>query len=59
MRIAFAAESRARVDAFHAFKAGAKDNGSLGARYHPGHYRAFAIGPDGHDIEAVCRRTET
>jgi len=59
MHIAFAAESRAQVNAFYeaALKAGAKDNGPPGVRehYHPNYYGAFVIGPDGHNIEAVCR----
>lgn len=60
MHIAFAAESRAQVDAFYraALAAGATDNGPPGIReiYHPDYYGAFVIGPDGHNIEAVCRR---
>jgi catechol 2,3-dioxygenase-like lactoylglutathione lyase family enzyme len=60
MHIAFAAESRAQVDAFYeaALKAGAKDNGPPGIReiYHPSYYGAFVIDPDGHNIEAVCHR---
>ncbi|MGE0801030.1 MAG: VOC family protein [Lautropia sp.] len=62
MHIAFAAESRAQVDAFYeaALDAGAKDNGPPGVReiYHPNYYGAFVIGPDGHNIEAVCHRAE-
>lgn len=56
--VAFVAESRAQVDAFHtaAMAAGARDNGAPGLRrhYHPNYYGAFAIDPDGHNIEAVC-----
>ncbi|WP_299342145.1 VOC family protein [uncultured Pseudoxanthomonas sp.] len=56
--IAFTAGSRAQVDAFHeaALAAGARDNGAPGLRahYHPTYYGAFAIDPDGHNIEAVC-----
>ena len=39
-----------------ALEAGAKDNGAPGVRehYHPNYYGAFVIGPDGHNIEAVC-----
>lgn len=59
MHIAFAAESRAQVRAFYeaALAAGAQDNGAPGVRaiYHPDYYSAFVIGPDGHNIEAVCR----
>ena len=34
----------------------ARDNGAPGLRphYHPHYYGAFAIDPDGHNIEAVC-----
>lgn len=56
--IAFTARSRAQVDAFHAeaLAAGAADNGAPGLRpqYHPDYYGAFAIDPDGNNIEAVC-----
>jgi catechol 2,3-dioxygenase-like lactoylglutathione lyase family enzyme len=56
--IAFRAENRAQVDAFHkaAMAAGGKDNGGPGVRamYHPNYYAAFALDPDGHNIEAVC-----
>jgi catechol 2,3-dioxygenase-like lactoylglutathione lyase family enzyme len=59
---AFAARSRAEVDAFHAaaLKAGGTDNGSPGLRdtaqgYPPGYYAAFALDPDGNNIEAVWR----
>ena len=40
--------------------AGAKDNGVPGIRtiYHPNYYGAFVIGPDGHNIEAVCHQPE-
>ena len=58
LHIAFAARNRAEVDAFHAaaLAAGGKDNGAPGLRphYHPNYYGAFAIAPDGHNIEAVC-----
>ena len=58
LHIAFAARNRAEVDAFHAaaLAAGGKDNGAPGLRphYHPNYYGAFAIDPDGHNIEAVC-----
>ena len=56
--VAFAASSRAAVDAFHAaaLSAGASDNGAPGLRphYHPNYYGAFVRDPDGHNIEAVC-----
>jgi len=55
--LAFTARSRKEVDAFHAaaLAAGAKDFGAPGLRpeYHPNYYGAFAIDPDGHNIEAV------
>jgi catechol 2,3-dioxygenase-like lactoylglutathione lyase family enzyme len=62
LHIAFAAESRKLVDAFYeaAIAAGGKDNGPPGLRphYHPSYYGAFVIGPDGHNIEAVCHAPE-
>lgn len=58
LHIAFAAENRGQVDAFHraALAAGARDNGPPGLRpkYHANYYAAFVIGPDGHNIEVVC-----
>jgi catechol 2,3-dioxygenase-like lactoylglutathione lyase family enzyme len=58
LHIAFAAASREEVDAFYraALAAGGKDNGAPGLRpnYHANYYAAFVIGPDGHNIEAVC-----
>jgi len=58
MHLAFAARSRAAVDAFYAaaLRLGAKDNGAPGLRadYHPNYYGAFVFDPDGHPIEAVC-----
>ena len=57
IHVCLAAESRADVDAFHAaaLAAGGRDNGAPGIRahYHPGYYGAFALDPDGHNIEAV------
>ena len=62
LHLAFEAGSRAEVDAFHAaaLAAGATDNGAPGLRphYHPTYYGAFAIDPNGHNIEAVCRSPE-
>jgi catechol 2,3-dioxygenase-like lactoylglutathione lyase family enzyme len=59
---AFAATSRAQVDAFHAaaLEAGGTDNGAPGLRdiaqgYPPGYYAAFVLDPDGNNIEAVFR----
>ena len=58
VHIAFAAEDRARVDAFHeeALAAGGRNNGGPGLRpkYHPSYYAAFVFDPDGNNIEAVC-----
>lgn len=60
--LAWRAESRAQVDAFHlaAIAAGGKDNGAPGLRphYHPHYYGAFVIDPEGNNIEAVCHRPE-
>jgi catechol 2,3-dioxygenase-like lactoylglutathione lyase family enzyme len=57
---AFAAGSRAEVDAFHAaaLMAGGTDNGPPGVRdtaqgYPPGYYAAFVLDPDGNNMEAV------
>lgn len=58
--VAFAANTRAEVDAFHraALAAGGRDNGAPGLRphYHPNYYGAFVLDPDGNNIEAVCHR---
>ena len=58
LHIAFVATTRQEVDAFYraALEAGGKDNGAPGLRtnYHSNYYAAFVIGPDGHNIEAVC-----
>src|SRR5215472_10947664 len=53
---AFAAKSRAEVDAFHAaaLKAGGTDNGAPGPR-RPNYYAAFVLDPDGNNMEAVFR----
>lgn len=56
--IAFTADDRAAVDAFHAaaLAQGGRDNGPPGVRahYHPHYYAAFVIDPDGINVEAVC-----
>jgi catechol 2,3-dioxygenase-like lactoylglutathione lyase family enzyme len=59
---AFAAISRAAVDAFHtaALAAGGTDNGPPGLRdtatgYPPDYYAAFVLDPDGNNMEAVFR----
>ncbi len=53
---AFAAKSRAEVDAFHsaALKAGGTENGPPGLRG-SNYYAAFVLDPDGNNIEAVFR----
>ena len=62
LHLAFAAENRSQVDAFYhaALEAGGKDSGAPGLRpnYHANYYAAFVIGPDGHNIEAVCHEPE-
>ena len=62
IHIAFRADNRAQVDAFHraALAAGGRDNGPPGLRphYHPDYYGAFVLDPDGHNIEVVCHRPE-
>jgi len=63
LHLAFTAETRRQVEAFHraALEAGGKDNGAPGLRphYHASYYAAFVIGPDGHNVEAVCHAPET
>jgi catechol 2,3-dioxygenase-like lactoylglutathione lyase family enzyme len=58
LHLAFQAASREQVEAFYraALAAGGKDHGAPGLRpqYHRDYYAAFVIGPDGHNIEAVC-----
>lgn len=62
LHLAFTARNREEVDAFHraALQAGGKDNGGPGLRpqYSGTYYAAFVIGPDGHNIEAVCHEPE-
>jgi catechol 2,3-dioxygenase-like lactoylglutathione lyase family enzyme len=57
LHVAFLAADREQVDAFHraALGAGGVDNGAPGLRphYHPGYYGAYAIDPDGNNVEAV------
>jgi catechol 2,3-dioxygenase-like lactoylglutathione lyase family enzyme len=57
LHMAFPAPDRAAVQAFHrtATGAGYRDNGAPGERpeYHPGYYGAFALDPDGNNVEAV------
>jgi catechol 2,3-dioxygenase-like lactoylglutathione lyase family enzyme len=62
LHLAFGAATRGQVDAFYraALDAGGKDNGAPGLRphYHANYYGAFVIGPDGHNVEAVCHSPE-
>jgi catechol 2,3-dioxygenase-like lactoylglutathione lyase family enzyme len=62
LHLAFVAANRNQVDEFYraAMAAGGQDNGAPGLRphYHPDYYGAFVIGPDGHNVEAVCHRPE-
>ncbi len=56
VHLAFQADTPSTVDAFHnaALAAGGRDNGKPGERkYHPGYYGAYALDPDGNNIEAV------
>jgi catechol 2,3-dioxygenase-like lactoylglutathione lyase family enzyme len=58
--VAFQAEDRATVDAFHAaaIAAGGMDEGPPGVRenYGPTYYAAFVGDPDGNNVESVCRK---
>ena len=62
LHFAFSAENRAIVDEFYkaAIAAGGKDHGGPGLRthYHKDYYGAFVLDPDGHNVEAVCRKPE-
>jgi catechol 2,3-dioxygenase-like lactoylglutathione lyase family enzyme len=62
LHLAFVAANRKQVDEFYcaAIAAGGKDNGAPGLRphYHANYYGAFVIGPDGHNVEAVCHKPE-
>ncbi|MGH6894392.1 MAG: VOC family protein [Dongiaceae bacterium] len=56
LHVAFQAADRDAVHRFHAaaLAAGGRDNGAPGERsYHSGYYGAFALDPDGNNIEAV------
>jgi catechol 2,3-dioxygenase-like lactoylglutathione lyase family enzyme len=58
VHVAFAADRREQVDAFHAaaLSAGGRDNGAPALRpeYGDGYYGAFVLDPDGHNVEAVA-----
>jgi catechol 2,3-dioxygenase-like lactoylglutathione lyase family enzyme len=55
--LAFGVDDEQLVRAFHAaaLAAGGRDNGAPGERpaYHPGYFGAYALDPDGNNIEAV------
>jgi catechol 2,3-dioxygenase-like lactoylglutathione lyase family enzyme len=56
LHLAFQAADEEAVRRFHAaaLAAGGRDNGAPGERpYHPGYYAAYALDPDGNNIEAV------
>ena len=56
LHIALQAPDEATVQRFHeaALAAGGRDNGGPGERnYHPGYYSAYALDPDGNNVEAV------
>jgi catechol 2,3-dioxygenase-like lactoylglutathione lyase family enzyme len=63
VHIAFVADSRDQVDAFHraGIEAGFRDNGPPGVRERYSseaaglYYAAFLLDPDGNNVEAVCR----
>ncbi len=58
IHLAFSADDRETVRAFHAaaLRNGGADNGGPGIReqYHADYYAAYALDPDGNNIEAVC-----
>ena len=61
LHLAFIAESRAAVEAFHrtGVAAGYRDNGAPGVRrYASDYFAAYLLDPDGHNIEAVHRSPE-
>jgi catechol 2,3-dioxygenase-like lactoylglutathione lyase family enzyme len=59
VHLAFPAETRADVDAFHAagLAAGFRDNGRPGyrERYATDYFAAYLLDPDGNNVEAVWR----
>jgi catechol 2,3-dioxygenase-like lactoylglutathione lyase family enzyme len=62
LHLAFSASNHKQVAEFYlaALGAGGKDNGPPGLRpqYHPDYFGAFVIGPDGHNVEAVCHKPD-
>jgi catechol 2,3-dioxygenase-like lactoylglutathione lyase family enzyme len=63
VHLAFLALDFETVDAFHAaaLEAGGRDNGAPGPRpqYHERYYAAYALDPDGNNVEAVCHTGPT
>jgi catechol 2,3-dioxygenase-like lactoylglutathione lyase family enzyme len=63
VHVAFLALDPETVDAFHAaaLEAGGRDNGAPGPRpqYHERYYAAYALDPDGNNVEAVCHTGPT
>jgi catechol 2,3-dioxygenase-like lactoylglutathione lyase family enzyme len=62
VHIAFQAADPEAVQRFHAaaLEAGGRDNGPPGERdYHPGYYAAYALDPDGNNVEAVFHGPST
>jgi catechol 2,3-dioxygenase-like lactoylglutathione lyase family enzyme len=60
LHLGFQARDRDTVHRFHeaALAAGGRDNGGPGERpYHPGYYAAYALDPDGNNVEAVHHGT--
>jgi catechol 2,3-dioxygenase-like lactoylglutathione lyase family enzyme len=56
LHLAFQAADESAVRRFHeaALAAGGTDNGGPGERsYHPGYFAAYALDPDGNNVEAV------
>jgi catechol 2,3-dioxygenase-like lactoylglutathione lyase family enzyme len=56
VHLAFQAKNREAVDRFYraVLAAGGRDNGAPGDRpYHPGYHAAFALDPDGNNVEVV------
>jgi catechol 2,3-dioxygenase-like lactoylglutathione lyase family enzyme len=56
LHLAFQAADEGAVRRFHeaALAAGGADNGQPGERsYHPGYFAAYALDPDGNNVEAV------
>ena len=56
VHIAFQAPDHETVQRFHeaVLAAGGRDNGAPGERsYHPGYYAAYALDPDGNNVECV------